>query len=129
MKESDTFGGIFPVRHEYGPGEELPDFVDLSFPLMATRKDAPGWTIAAGADPVWSHVAAMGVEWSDDAGHWVPVRDNGVQLIVTCVAGERFGDRHPELDRKWFPDAASAYRAAWDAGLLKAYVFPPRNAS
>jgi hypothetical protein len=106
-----------PTRHVYGPGEQVPEGVDLAVTV------GPWWTVT-GADPVWNHVAAMRVDWSDPAGgpgHWVALPGDEALLIVTSYSESR---RHPELDRTRWPSAGAAMRAAWAAGLLGVIVFP-----
>lgn len=110
-----------PVRHHYEHGDTLPAGVDLGATV------GPWWTVTA-VDPTWNHVATMGVQWrSDDPsdpagpGGWEPVPGGQTRLIVCSYAT---GDRHPHLDRKAYPTAADAMRAAFDAGLLEVIVFP-----
>lgn len=106
-----------PTRNVFGPGEAVPAGVDLAVTV------GPWWTVTA-VDPVWNHVAAMYVDWSDPAGgpgHWVPVPDGQARLIVTSHSE---GRRHPELDDTRHVDAGAAMRTAWDAGLLGVIVFP-----
>jgi hypothetical protein len=106
-----------PERHVYGPGDAVPDGVNLTVTV------GPWWTVAA-IDQVWNHVAAMDVEWSDPGsgpGHWVPLPDDQALLIVTS---ESDGRRHPDLDKTRHASAAAAMQTAWNAGLLGVIVFP-----
>jgi hypothetical protein len=106
-----------PTRHVYEPGDELPAGVDLAVTV------GPWWTVTA-VDPVWNHVAAMTVDWSDPAGgpgRWVPLPNDEALLIVTSHRENR---RHPELDKTRHASTAAAMRTAWDTGLLGVIVFP-----
>lgn len=111
-----------PTRNVYGPGDEVPEGVDLGVAV------GPWWTVTC-VDQVWSHVAAMHDEWSDPdggPGYWVPLPAGQALLIVTSRDGER---RHPELDRTRHASATAAMQTAWDAGLLGVIVFPDLKGS
>ncbi len=114
-------------RTRYGREDGLPEGVRLAVTTQPIGRGQIGWTVCA-VDPYWNHVAAMDVQWSNDTGepgYWVPVPDGQWRLIVTHHAtGDDPGERHPELDNSLHPDAETAMRVAWDAGLLEVIVFP-----
>lgn len=114
-------------RTTFYPGEELPEEVRLARSVEPFSRSRISWTVMA-AHPYWNHVAVMDVQWSNEdgsPGYWVPVPDGQVRLIVTSQVGD--GERHPELDRSLHPDAETAMRVAWDAGLLEVIVWPAQG--
>jgi hypothetical protein len=113
-----------PYRATYGLADGLPDGVQLARAAEPFSRDRISWTVCA-AHPHWNHVAVMDVQWSEERGHWVALPDKQRKLIVTSTKGA--GERHPELDGTLHPDAETAMRAAWDAGLLEVIVWPPRG--
>lgn len=118
-----TNGVLYPRRMDYTHADGLPEGVQLARTVQPIHRDRIGWTVSA-VDKTWNHVAVMNSVWSAPDGHWVTLPGTEVDLSV-CQQG---GPRHPELDHKRFPDAETAMRAAWDAGLLSVTVmFPTRD--
>jgi len=116
-----------PYKATYGLADGLPDGVQLARTVEPFSRDRISWTVCA-AHPHWNHVAVMHTQWSNEdgsPGYWVPVPDGQARLIVTSKHGN--GERHPELDGTLHPDAETAMRAAWDAGLLEVIVWPPQG--
>jgi hypothetical protein len=116
------------VRREYGLGDDLPRWIDMGTPFKPTHPTEWSWTMQTTNLGGWNRIEARRRVWSDPAGgpgYWVDLPGEQVKLVVVNTSGTTV--RHPVLDGLVFPDAAAAYEAAWDEGLLKLRMHPPMN--